>query len=248
MNTQVLETQATEVKTAFTMEVEGLEQSRAKKAITTAKKAQEKELRIEKYVLGFDLDKISEKLAELVTVRKDSKDKERLAYWYDKNVREYKSPLFIFGQLAKGGKNNPYNAPKKWLQKWGISTKKLNGINLLAGLPLTTIIKQVALQGHYSPAMMNQAFKAIDKAKTFETKQGTEKLFLKSEVLNNLVLSYVNEDLNLVDFIALMVAEYPKADSQTEDFKKVLCTMLVSAEIAAEKKAEKDNKKAKVKA
>lgn len=224
MKTQVLNIQTT------------LNAEKATQAVTNAEKAAEKMRRIDEYMQAFSLGQMAGKLAELVEVRKDSDNKKKLAYWYDKNIREYKSPLFIFNQLSKGGDKNPYNVPKEKLKEFKISTKLFNGVNLLAGLPLHMIVKQVILQGRYSPNMINTAYKAAIKAEVFKTAQGINDFFGKSQKINTLVIAYaVEQSIDLPTFMVELVKQYPSSDAQTDNFKKAVATMLVSAEIAAEK-------------
>lgn len=228
----------------ITLDLNGVKEDRAKKAIKAAKKAQDKEERINEYTESFDFNQMVNKLAKMVVVRQDAQNIKTLAHWYDKNIREYKSPLFIFNQIAKGGKENPFNKPKKKLVEFEISTKKLNGINLISMLPLDIIVKQVILQGNYSPSMIKTAFTATNKAKVWNSKQAIKKMFDRSQAINKLIEDYRKGKTDIQTFIKGLVAEYPNKDAKTDEFKKAVSTMVVTLEMQAETKAKKDTEKA----
>lgn len=235
---------ATKVKAKFyNLEVSAnLELVKAENAIANAIKAQQKADRIEIEIDNFKLKNVISRLETLVKFNTQSTDETTTKFWYTKNVKEYRSPLFIFNQICKGDEANPYNHPKKAFKDFKITTKKYNGITMISFLPLDLFLSQISMQGNYSPNMLKIAFNEADKAKSFELADTIKASVIKGQILNDAVVKYSKQEITLTEFIDTIAPYFTAKEWANEKVVKTLSTMLVTAEIAKEDKENKDKK------
>lgn len=241
MSTKTENTQGTRVE-ALTYQIDvrnDLDKIKAENALNNAYKAQIKAEKIETQIANFDLKNVIERLEKLVTFRTPESDKTTAAHWYAKNVKEYRSPLFIFNQICKGGEKNPYNNPKENFKVHEISTKKYTGITMLSFLPLNLFLSQISMQGNYSPFMLKTAFNEAMKQKAFELKDTTKAAVIKGAILNEAVKDYSSQKITLSKFIDTIAPYYTQKEWNDEKTVKMLSTLVITAEIEAEKEAKK---------